>query len=99
MNIDLLEIYENNKKIEKEQEKVNKEKELRRLLSYIIKDEEEWQTDNKELLEEMQVKYKEKKYETRGFYPFGKIMENYKYDVKLTKENIKKINAYLKKVD
>lgn len=90
MNIDLLSVFENNKEIENKQKELNKEKELMELITYIIQGRETFKTDNKELLEEIGIKYK--KIDNFGYMPF---IRGGQYEIKLNKTNIKKIQNYI----
>ena len=94
MKIDLLKICEENKKIEELKEEVNLKKELRNLISAIIKNNDNYTTDSKKLVEELKVKYKEEEICGHSFFDYGKVKE---YKIKLTKENIKKIQKYIDK--
>lgn len=94
MKIDLLKICEENKKIEDLQEEVNLKKELRNLISAVIKNNDDYTTGSKKLVEELKVKYKEEERWSSSFYSYDKVKE---YKIKLTKENIKKIQKYIDK--
>ncbi len=93
MNIDLLKIYENNKELEKEEEKLLNKKGIRKMIVAIIERNENYYTDNKELLDELGVKYSKCQSQYSWEYTGPKRLGGYK--VKLTKENIKRIQKYL----
>ena len=99
MNINLLEIYEDNKKIEKEEEELEEKKELRKLISAIISNEERFSTNNKTLVENLkkyEVKITKSKYSSHN-YTYGYNLYNYQkdYNILLSKANIKKIQEYI----
>lgn len=91
MKIDLQKILEDNKKTKELEEKVRFKRELNDLICYILKDNKEYYTDNDELIKELGVKYKQNR---QNFFDY---FSNSKYTIKLTQENIKKIQNYFNK--
>ena len=91
MKIDLQKIIEDNKKTKELEEKVEFKRELNDLICYIVRDTLEYYTDNYEFIKELGVKYKENKQN------YFNCFSNSKYTIKLTKENIKKIQKYINK--
>lgn len=94
--MDLLKIYEDVKKQKEKEEKTIKEihveKEIRKLLASIIKGEELFYTNVKELCEDLKVKYDSKD----TFTDFGTLgFGLYHYRFKLNKTNITKIQKYI----
>ena len=91
MKIDLQKILEDNKKTRELEEKVRFKRELNDLICSILRDNKEYYTDSDELIKELGVKYKENKQN------YFNIFSNREYTIKLTKENIKKIQDYINK--
>ena len=91
MKIDLQKILEDNKKIKELEEKAKFKRELNDLICYILRDNKEYYTDSDELIKELGVKYKENKQNHFSCFPSSM------YTIKLTKENIKKIQDYINK--
>jgi len=100
MKIDLLKIYEDNKKIDKLKDEIQFKEELNRLLSDIVMNKEKFYTDNEYMLKKLSLKYsKNKQKEKNTFYCISFSGNEYyaKYTINLTKENIKKIQDYVNK--
>lgn len=99
MNINLLEIYEDNKKIEKEEKELEEKKELRKLISAIVGNEERFSTNNKTLVENLkkyEVKITKSKYSSYNYtYGFSLCSCQKDYNILLSKANIKKIQEYI----
>jgi len=94
--MNLLEIFEENKKrIEEEQRQDDERafnKEIREMKSEIILGKEEHESNNKELLDKLGIKYKKNK--TIVYYsPFN--YSSNKYYFEYNKTNVKKIQKYL----
>lgn len=97
MKIDLIKFVENNKNIENLREEAKKKTELNNLISSIIRGEEYFYTDNKELLEDIEIKYTKKVNNTAVYIGYTCTYEKGEYKVKLTKENVKKVQKYIDK--
>jgi hypothetical protein len=92
MKIDLLSILENNQELDKQQKELDAKKELKELVVAIIRGEDCFYTNSKELLTEIDVKAKTN---SVGYYvPFSSYK---KYKISLNKTNIKKIQKYIEK--
>ena len=96
MKINLMEFVENNKKIENLRKEAKNKSEINKIIAAIITEDEYYYTDNKELLEEIGTKYTKENNSSCFTYTINGIIRN-EYKVKLTKENIKKINKYINK--
>jgi len=92
--MDLLKIYENNKKEEEkyESEKKNYElkREFRRLISSVVKGDKKFGTNDSELIEKLNIKKAKPGSEISSFYRI-----NYSYIFELNKTNIQKIQKYI----
>lgn len=101
MNIDLIKVYEENKKIEKNQEKIDEQKELRKLLSAIVGNEKQFYTNDEKFLKKLNIKYG--KSNDNHVFGIGYSWNTYNmcgsYFINLTKENIKKIQKYIDEVN
>lgn len=95
MKIDLLDIFNKNKKLNEAQDKLELIKELRVLLSTIVKGDDEFLTNNETLIKKIGLKYKNN--ETLYVPTFsGYDARLYsRYKVELSKSNIKKVQSYL----
>lgn len=94
--MNLIKIYEDVKKQKEKEEKTIKnievEKEIRKLIASIIKGEELFFTNSKELCENLKIKYDNSDtYTNFGSLGFGL----YHYRFKLNKTNITKIQKYI----
>lgn len=92
MKIDLQKIIEDNKKTKELEGEVEFKQELNDLICCIIRDAEEYYTNSDELIKRLGVKYRQQN--KRNYFSY---FSNNKYGIKLTKENIKKIQNYINK--
>lgn len=100
MKIDLLSIYDKNKKLEQKEKEINKELEkaqiLRDIMCAVINGDKSVEIEDTDLAKEIGVKtFKQKHLLHNSIYV---RTQEYRYYIKLTKENIKKIQTYLEKV-
>lgn len=97
MNIDLIKVYEENKKIEKNQEELDEQKELRDLLSAIVGNKKYFYTNNEKFLKKLNIKYgKNTQNHVISYgYNYSTWGSCGDYFINLTKENIKKIQKYI----
>lgn len=91
--MNLIEIYENNKKIKSEKQKLEDIEEINEMISCIFKNEDNYYTDNEELLKNIGIKYKKGDYYIRPYY----MPRERSFKFELNKTNIKKINDYYNK--
>lgn len=106
MKIDLLKIFENNKKIDEERAKIKQKEELNKIIAAIIKNDDYYYCDDKELIEKIGIKIKNKKRPNPYVYNYT---YNYvvngitchtnedSFKIELNKTNIKKIQNYIDK--
>lgn len=98
--MNLLEIYENSKQEDEKykQEKKNYElkKELRKLMSEIVKGTEEFGTNNKDLIKELDIKKFKKRDNCSSIY-YSPFSTSYEYSFKINKTNIQKVQKYIDK--
>ena len=97
MKIDLLKIIEDNKKIDELRAEAGFRQEINKLIVAIVNNEKEYYTDNKENIEKLNLKYeKDEKSYSYSYIPLFPTEQNCrKYVIRLTKENIKKIQKYV----
>lgn len=95
--MDLIKIYEANKKEREKEKQQNTKIEINRgikeFLSAVIKGNEYFYTSNKELLKKLNLSYKKRE---RGYVTFGSI-GICDYQVKINKTNVEKVQQYLNK--
>lgn len=97
MKIDLLKIVENNKKIEEQENVLERKREVRKLISVIIKGNEEFYTNDEGLIKEIGIKVSKKDMNC-PMWPIPIDMQNHgRIRVKLNKTNIQKIQNYIDK--
>lgn len=93
--MNLLEIFEENKKRKEEEKRQDEERafneEIRNIKSEIILGKEEHQIENKELLKKLGIKYKKNK--VKVYYPLNSSWHEYYFEY--NKTNIKKIQNYI----
>lgn len=106
MKIDLLKIFENNKKIDEERAKIKQKEELNKIIAAIIENEDYYYCNDKELIEKIGIKIKNK--ERQNLYNYN-YTYNYvvngitchtnedSFKIELNKTNIKKIQNYIDK--
>lgn len=96
MKIDLLKIVEENKKIEEQENILERKREIRELISAIVKGEDIFYTNDEELIKEIGIKVSKKdmNYNNPWYSPFS---INGKIKIKLNKTNIQKIQDYINK--
>lgn len=96
MKIDLLKFVENNNEIQELKNEVEFKKELNKLISNIITGEENFYTNNEELIDKLDLKFE--KAENYGRWLVINSFSCQKdYKVKLTKTNIRKVQDYINK--
>ena len=98
MKIDLLSIYDKNKKLEQKEKEIKKELEkaqiLRDIMCAVINGDESVEIKDDDLAKEIGVKTFKQKCLFQSIYV---PKQEYRYYIELTKENIKKIQTYLEK--
>lgn len=95
MKIDLLKFVDDNKKIKDLEDEADFKKELNKLIAKIIEGGEKFHTDSDELVNKLKLKFKKINY-IDGRNSFGWVVQKAcKYEIKLTKENIKRVQEYL----
>ena len=95
MKIDLLKFVDDNKKIKDLENEADFKKELNKLIAKIIEGGEKFYTDSDELVNKLKLKAKKTEC-IDGRNSFGWVIKkSYKYGIKLTKENIKRVQEYL----
>lgn len=96
--MDLLKIYNENQEREKEFKKQKEEyelqKEIKKFVVDIIRNEKEFYSNNKKAFEELGIKYKRKK---RDYILIGECFRYGDYYAPINKTNIKKLNDYINK--
>ncbi len=99
MKIDLMKFVENNKKIEDLRQQAKKKTEINRIIAELIENKEFFFTNEKELLDEIGIKYsKNDTYSGLVYNQFNVTFTgNADYKFKFTKENIKKIQKFIDK--
>ncbi len=94
--MDLLKIYENNKKNEENYKKQVQEykfkQELNNLISAIIKSKDTYETENELLIKRLNIKAKKRTIKRNGWNFCIDVDE---YEFKITKELIVEVNKYL----
>lgn len=95
--MNLLDIFEENQKRMEEEKQQDEErafnKEIREIKSEIILGKKEHQSDSKELLDKLGIKYK--KYKNLYYYCGTSSIKKYDYYFEYNKTNVKKIQKYL----
>lgn len=96
--MDLLKIYNENQKREKEFKKQKEEyalqKDINGFVVDIIRNEPEFYSNNKKAFEELGIKYKRKK---KDYIRIGECFRCGDYYAPINKTNIKKLNDYINK--
>lgn len=95
MKIDLMKFVERNEKIEELRKEALFETELNKMIASVIKGNEYFYTDDEELLEEIGLKYETNDCHYSIIYVYNDENGNRRYKVKLTKNNIRKIQKYI----
>lgn len=92
--MDLLKIYEDNKKqkeeLENQEEEIKFKRTLQSVLASIVAGNETYKTEYKEFIDKLNIKYKKITTQCWGG-------ENLKYEFNLNKTNIQKIQKYIDK--
>lgn len=98
MKIKLLEFVKSNDEINDLKNEADFKKELNRLIANIITGEEEFSTNNKTLVDKLDIKYKKNDSSICGYYgnPFRTHFRG-EYMFKLNLTNIKKVQNYINK--
>lgn len=102
MKVNLMDFYEHNQQIDREQSLIDEKKELRKILAHIITGEESCRINNINLIEKIGIKLSksDKEYDL-PFFIYSGIKKNSGsygcYHIKLNKTNIKKIQDYIDK--
>ena len=99
MKIDLLKIVENNKKIEEQENVLERKREVRRLISMIIKGDEEFYTNDEGLIKEIGIKVSKKDKDCNDYLwtRFIDTQNHGRIRIRLNKTNIQKIQKYIDK--
>lgn len=92
MNLDLISIYERNKKIEKKENELKEQAEINSLIRYVLDNISEYQSANKKLFDKIGFKYTKK----TAYSCFGG--KSIVYNVKFNKANIKLLQDYIKEL-
>lgn len=95
MKIDLMRFVEDNKEIDELRKKAKNKTEVNKLITSIINGEDEFYSDEEDLLKEMGLKYKKRECSSYSMIYWNINKQMGKYKVNLTKENIKKVQKYI----